>query len=408
MTRDGGRATSDEGPPATETSRHRGEALPISHGGAAVRVRELTKTYLDDKGRPLVTAVKSLNLDVSDGELMVLVGPSGCGKTTILRLIAGLEQVTSGSIEIGGRIVNELEPKDRSIAMVFQNYALYPHMTAFENMAFGLKLAKQRKEDIRKTVAQVAAALELDQVLDRLPSALSGGQRQRVALGRAIVRNPRVFLFDEPLSNLDAQMRVQMRTEIARLHARLKTTMLYVTHDQAEAMTLGDRICVLNEGAIMQVADPLTLYRRPANLFVAGFIGSPPMNLLPGRVERRGDALCFVASGEPAPLVVPLQGRLEKPAGRFLEESVVLGVRPEHLAAAPNGAGAAAAVFPVELVEHLGAETILHLKAGEHSLAARIYGEQHCRPGEPLSVDVRLDQLHLFDPRTRQVVGEDH
>ena len=356
----------------------------------------MVKTYLDDKGRPLVHALKGLDLDVADGEFMVLVGPSGCGKTTTLRLIAGLEQATSGTLEIGGRVVNQVEPKDRGVAMVFQNYALYPHMTAFENMAFGLKLAKMPKEQIHKTVLQTAAALGLDQVLERNPQALSGGQRQRVALGRAIVRNPKVFLLDEPLSNLDAQMRMQMRSELTRLHARLKATMIYVTHDQVEAMTLGDRICVLNEGAVMQVADPLTLYRRPANLFVAGFIGSPPMNLLPGQIQRREGALCFVANGEHGSLVVPLRGMLEQLAHRALDKPVVLGVRPEHLAATRDGTPTAPATFPIEFVEHTGAEAILHLKAGERGLTVRVAAEHRYHPGDSFPVQVHLDQAQLF------------
>ncbi len=264
----------------------------------SVKIQNLVKTYLDDRGRETFKAVKGINLEIKDGEFMVLVGPSGCGKSTTLRMIAGLEKITDGTIEIGGSVVNEVEPKNRGIAMVFQNYALYPHMTVFENMAFSLKLAGKDKAFIRETVKQAAATLGLDQILDRKPQALSGGQRQRVALGRAIVRNPKVFLFDEPLSNLDAKMRVQMRTEIIRLHTQLKTTMIYVTHDQVEAMTMGDRICVMRDGVIMQVADPLTLYREPQNLFGAGFIGSPPMNLLTGRIQRRREELCFVEEGD--------------------------------------------------------------------------------------------------------------
>jgi multiple sugar transport system ATP-binding protein len=218
---------------------------------------------------------------------MVLVGPSGCGKSTTLRMVAGLEKISNGTIEIGGRVVNDMEPKDRGIAMVFQNYALYPHMTIFNNMAFGLQLAKKKKDFISETVSRTAKALGMEAMLERKPQALSGGQRQRVALGRAIVRSPKVFLFDEPLSNLDAKMRVQMRSEISRLHSQLGSTMIYVTHDQVEAMTMGDRICVMRDGKIMQVADPLTLYRKPENVFVAGFIGSPPMNLLKGKVDQR-------------------------------------------------------------------------------------------------------------------------
>ena len=274
----------------------------------SVQIKELVKTYTDDRGRPTFTAVKNISLNIEDGEFVVLVGPSGCGKSTTLRMVAGLEKITSGTISIGDRVVNELEPKDRGIAMVFQNYALYPHMSIFNNMAFGLQLAKKKREFISDTVGRASKALGLDQMLERKPHALSGGQRQRVALGRAIVRSPKVFLFDEPLSNLDAKMRVQMRSEISKLHVQLGSTMIYVTHDQVEAMTMGDRICVMRDGLIMQVADPLTLYRQPDNLFVAGFIGSPPMNLLKGKVQKRDGGLFFVESAEKNGLTIPLQG----------------------------------------------------------------------------------------------------
>lgn len=263
---------------------------------------------------------------------MVLVGPSGCGKSTTLRMVAGLEDISSGTIEIGGEVVNDLEPKDRGIAMVFQNYALYPHMTIFENMAFGLKIAKKDKGVIAETINRTAKALGLEKMLDRKPHALSGGQRQRVALGRAIVRNPKVFLFDEPLSNLDAKMRVQMRSEISRLHAELGSTMIYVTHDQVEAMTMGDRICVMRDGNIMQIADPLTLYRKPQNMFVAGFIGGPPMNLLKGTIQRRNGELFFVQSGEVGGLNLPLKGRLGSLANSYLDKEIVMGIRPSTLA----------------------------------------------------------------------------
>src|SRR6201996_2503698 len=277
----------------------------------SVEIKELVKTYTDDRGRPTFTAVKNISLEINNGEFMVLIGPSGCGKTTTLCMVAGLEKITSGSISIGDRVVNDLEPKDRGIAMVFQNYALYPHMSIFNNMAFGLQLAKKKKKFILEIVGRTAKALGLDHMLDRKPNALSGGQRQRVALGRAIVRIPIVFLFDEPLSNLDAKMRVQMRSEISKLHAQLGSTMIYVTHDQVEAMTMGDRICVMRDGLIMQVADPLTLYRQPENLFVAGFIGSPPMNLLKGKVQKGDGGLFFVETAEKNGLVFPLQGKLE-------------------------------------------------------------------------------------------------
>src|SRR5471030_2660331 len=259
---------------------------------AKVTLENLSKIY-PEKGGPGVTAVKQINLKIEDREFMVLVGPSGCGKSTTLRMIAGLEEISVGTVTIGDQVVNEVLPKDRDIAMVFQNYALYPHMTVYENMAFGLKLRKFPKADIDARVREAATMLGLEPFLNRKPKALSGGQRQRVALGRAIVRKPKVFLFDEPLSNLDAKMRVSTRTEISKLHAQLGSTMIYVTHDQVEAMTMGDRICVMRDGLIMQVADPFTLYRQPQNLFVAGFIGSPPMNLLKGKIEKRDGGLYF-------------------------------------------------------------------------------------------------------------------
>src|SRR5689334_6667300 len=297
----------------------------------SVHIKDLVKTYTDDRGRLTFTAVKNINLNIDDGEFMVLVGPSGCGKTTTLRMVAGLEKITSGTIAIGDRVVNDLEPKDRGIAMVFQNYALYPHMTIFNNMAFGLQLAKKKKDFISETVSRTSKALGLDKMLERKPQALSGGQRQRVALGRAIVRNPTVFLFDEPLSNLDAKMRVQMRSEISRLHGQLGSTMIYVTHDQVEAMTMGDRICVMRDGNIMQVADPLTLYRKPENLFVAGFIGSPPMNLLRGKIEQRPDGLVFTETSEKNALTIPLKPPVVDLASRYIGKNVVFGIRPEHI-----------------------------------------------------------------------------
>src|SRR6478736_1099874 len=302
----------------------------------AVEIKDLVKTYVDDRGRPTFTAVKNISLHIDTGEFMVLVGPSGCGKSTTLRMVAGLEKITSGAISIGGRVVNELEPKDRGIAMVFQNYALYPHMTLFNNMAFGLQLAKKKKDFISETVGRTAKALGLDHMLERKPSALSGGQRQRVALGRAIVRSPKVFLFDEPLSNLDAKMRVQMRSEISKLHAQLGSTMIYVTHDQVEAMTMGDRICVMRDGLIMQVADPLTLFRQPDNMFVAGFIGSPPMNLIKGKIQKRDGGLVFIETADSNPLTLPLSGAIEPLASKYVDKDIVFGIRPEHITNEPK------------------------------------------------------------------------
>jgi multiple sugar transport system ATP-binding protein len=369
----------------------------------SVEIKDLVKTYVDDRGRPTFTAVKNISLHIEDGEFMVLVGPSGCGKSTTLRMVAGLEKISSGTISIGGRVVNELEPKDRGIAMVFQNYALYPHMTIFNNMAFGLQLAKKKKEVISETVGRTSKALGLDHMLERKPHALSGGQRQRVALGRAIVRSPKVFLFDEPLSNLDAKMRVQMRSEISKLHAQLGSTMIYVTHDQVEAMTMGDRICVMRDGLIMQVADPLTLYRQPQNLFVAGFIGSPPMNLLKGKVQKRDGGLFFIEPAEKG-LAFPLQGRLETLASKYVDKEVVFGVRPEHLTSeAPAGASTAVS-STVEIAEPMGSESLVYLKAGTGNFIARIHGEHLYHLGEQLTVYVNLDKASLFDSATENMI----
>ncbi|MBV8093581.1 MAG: sn-glycerol-3-phosphate ABC transporter ATP-binding protein UgpC [Acetobacteraceae bacterium] len=371
----------------------------------AVEIKDLVKTYVDDRGRPTFTAVKKINLHIDNGEFMVLVGPSGCGKTTTLRMVAGLEKITSGTIAIGDRVVNDLEPKDRGIAMVFQNYALYPHMTIFNNMAFGLQLAKKKKDFISEIVGRTAKALGLDKMLDRKPQALSGGQRQRVALGRAIVRNPIVFLFDEPLSNLDAKMRVQMRSEISRLHAELGSTMIYVTHDQVEAMTMGDRICVMRDGLIMQVADPLTLYRQPQNLFVAGFIGSPPMNLLKGKVEQRPGGLFFCEKAENNALSFPLEGRLQPLASKYVGKEVVFGIRPEHISNEPKAGSSTPVTLNVDIAEPMGSESLVYLKAGSGNVIARIQGEHVFHMGEPVAVQLDLDKVSLFDPETEEVIS---
>ena len=370
----------------------------------SVEIKDLVKTYTDDRGRPTFTAVKKINLHIDNGEFMVLVGPSGCGKTTTLRMVAGLEKITTGTISIGGRVVNDLEPKDRGIAMVFQNYALYPHMTIFNNMAFGLQLAKKKKDFISDTVGRTSKALGLDQMLERKPQALSGGQRQRVALGRAIVRNPIVFLFDEPLSNLDAKMRVQMRSEISRLHGQLGSTMIYVTHDQIEAMTMGDRICVMKDGQIMQVADPLTLYRQPENIFVAGFIGSPPMNLLKGKVVRVDGGLLFVESAEQNTVSVPIRGNLEALAGRYLDKPVILGIRPEHITEETKNGSHVPVSSTVDIAEPMGSESLVYLKAGTGNFIAKIHGERLFHQGEQVTVHVNTDKIHLFDSETENVI----
>ncbi|HEY5954376.1 MAG TPA: sn-glycerol-3-phosphate ABC transporter ATP-binding protein UgpC [Terrimicrobiaceae bacterium] len=372
---------------------------------SSVKITNLVKTYMDARGRPTFTAVKNISFEIAAGEFMVLVGPSGCGKSTTLRMIAGLEDISDGTIEIGGEVVNDLEPSDRGIAMVFQNYALYPHMTIFENMAFGLRIARKDKSFIDEAINRTAKTLGLDKMLDRKPQALSGGQRQRVALGRAIVRDPKVFLFDEPLSNLDAKMRVQMRSEISRLHAELGSTMIYVTHDQVEAMTMGDRICVMRDGNIMQIADPLTLYRQPQNMFVAGFIGSPPMNLIKGTVQRREGDLFFVQSGHEAGLNLPLTGRLESLAGKHADKEIVLGIRPEHISNEHGDASSAAAVLTVETSEPMGSESLVYFKSGSGRLIARVQGDHIFHLGEQVPVHLDLDKVTLFDPATENVLN---
>ena len=328
-------------------------------------------------------ALRSFNLDVKDGEFLVLVGPSGCGKTTLLRLLAGLEDLSAGEIYINEKSVTNIPSKDRNIAMVFQNYALYPHMDVFGNMAFGLKLRKYSKEDIRKMVHEAAEILRIESLLDRKPKELSGGQKQRVALGRAIVRKPDVFLFDEPLSNLDAKLRVQMRMEIKKLHRELGTTMVYVTHDQVEAMTLGDRIVIVNEGYIQQVGPPLELYHDPVNIFVAGFIGSPPMNFLNGKTS--GD----IFIGEDYSLDI---GNLAKDGG-LDGKDVVLGIRPENIHLKDDGIE-----LSVLATEPLGNELILYLQIGRETITAKV------REAESKSVRIGLDleRTFLFDPKTEE------
>jgi multiple sugar transport system ATP-binding protein len=347
------------------------------------------------------TAVHGISLDVSEGEFVVLVGPSGCGKSTTLRMIAGLESVSEGTLSIGERVVNDVPARDRDIAMVFQSYALYPHMTVRDNLAFALKLRKRPKAEVGERVARAADMLGLTPVLDRRPAELSGGQRQRVALGRALVREPRVFLFDEPLSNLDAKLRGQMRKEIAALHRQLGTTSIYVTHDQTEAMTLGDRIVVMNGGRVEQVGPPMELYRHPANRFVAGFLGSPPMNFIPGRIDHGDGSPAFAADG--GGVRIALGAGTPAPAG---ERAVVLGIRPEDVyldgAAPPT---AAPAVLTLEAAETMGNETIVTLRAGAHEVVARVPPRPLPAPGEPIHAAFDLARLHFFDPDTGAVLG---
>jgi len=346
---------------------------------ANVELRDVRKSYGS------LEVIHGVSARVADGEFIVIVGPSGCGKSTLLRMVAGLEPITSGEIDIGGRVVNELEPKDRDIAMVFQNYALYPHMSVYDNMAYGLKIRKMSKEEIDTRVKRAAAILELAPLLERKPRQLSGGQRQRVAMGRAIVREPKVFLFDEPLSNLDAKLRVQMRFEIQKLHRELGVTSLYVTHDQVEAMTLADRMIVMNAGRAEQVGTPMDVYDNPATQFVAGFIGSPSMNFLPGK--GAGSGRIALAGGG----LVSHEGA-QVATGR----DVIVGVRPEHLAA--TSAPEAAFSGMVELVEHLGADTLVHMRHGEDLLIVRQPHGAMPAPGSSFHVTVEPSRVFLFDP----------
>ena len=365
---------------------------------ATVIAKDLVKTYPPSGRTPAFTAVKNINLEIREKEFMVLVGPSGCGKSTTLRMIAGLEEITSGTISIDGRVVNDVLPKDRDIAMVFQNYALYPHLSVYENMAFGLKLRKLPKTEINSRVREAAAMLGLESLLDRKPKELSGGQRQRVAVGRAIVRKPKVFLFDEPLSNLDAKMRVSMRTEIARLHDRLDATMIYVTHDQVEAMTMGDRICVMKDGEIQQVAEPLTLYNHPTHLYTAGFMGSPPMNFFRGTLRPVGGAVHFVEeniAGLPVAIVVP--DFLVRAGRNHLGKSVVLGIRPEDLHEETVGRAGSTATVKVDVSEPMGAETLLYLTSGATRFVARVEPTSTHPPGAIVHVAFTPEKLHLFD-----------
>jgi len=374
---------------------------------ARVVIENLVKTYPEKTG-PGFTAVKGINLEIEDREFMVLVGPSGCGKSTTLRMIAGLEDITGGSISIDAKVVNNVLPKDRDIAMVFQNYALYPHMSVYDNMAFGLKLRKFPKADIDKRVRDAAQMLGLEELLDRRPKALSGGQRQRVAVGRAIVRRPKVFLFDEPLSNLDAKMRVSTRTDISKLHARLGATMIYVTHDQVEAMTMGDRICVMKDGNIMQVDEPLDLYNNPKNMFVAGFIGSPPMNFFKGKLTRSGNKVVFTeTNSQGTPIAVELTDKLATIAANYIDKDIVLGIRPEDAQdslnlSAPNPA--TTVEVTVEVSEPMGAETYLYLDTGAHSFIARVRASDRFDVGQKVQITFQMDKVHLFDPATESVL----
>jgi multiple sugar transport system ATP-binding protein len=396
---------------------------------ASVTLEQVTKVYPNG-----TVGVRDLDLEIADGEFLVLVGPSGCGKSTALRMVAGLEEISDGVMKIGDTVVNDLPPKDRDIAMVFQNYALYPHMTVRQNIGFALKLAGRPKDEIAERVSAAARTLELEQWLDRKPGQLSGGQRQRVAMGRAIVRNPAVFLMDEPLSNLDAKLRVQMRAEIARLQRELAVTTIYVTHDQIEAMTMGDRVAVMRDGMLQQVDDPERLYAHPRNLFVAAFIGSPSMNLVEAKLELDGDTTSVVLGDQR--LTVPASVMAERPALKgYAGKDLVVGMRPEHLTDPDPGSGIEHLSARVELREALGSELLLHLRtniqpavteatkvvaadvdeeavahlhrqasAGEAMIVARFDTRSHARVGDTVDVAVDTERMHFFDPESGDAI----
>ena len=349
-------------------------------------------------------AVKDFNLDIADKEFIIFVGPSGCGKSTTLRMIAGLEDISSGTLEIDGKVMNDVEPKDRDIAMVFQNYALYPHMTVYDNMAFGLKLRKVPKDEIDKKVRDAARILDLEKLLDRKPKALSGGQRQRVAMGRAIVRNAKVFLMDEPLSNLDAKLRVQMRTEIAKLHHRLGTTIIYVTHDQTEAMTLGTRIVVMKDGVVQQVDTPQNLYDKPCNLFVAGFMGSPQMNFLDGVVAIQGETAYVKVADQQIELPPAKSKKLIE--GKYDGKTVTIGIRPEDVDDSEMFVNVAKATFEstINVYELLGAEVFLYFDIAGQPVTARVDARTTARPGDKVKVGFDVEKIHVFDKETEKVI----
>jgi multiple sugar transport system ATP-binding protein len=365
---------------------------------AEVSCRKLAKHF--EGG---VQAVKGIDLEIADREFVVLVGPSGCGKSTTLRMIAGLEEITDGEIWIGGDVVNDVPPRDRDIAMVFQNYALYPHMSVFDNMAFGLKLRKFPKDEIKRRVDEAARILDIGTLLDRKPRALSGGQRQRVAMGRAIVRNPKVFLFDEPLSNLDAKLRVQMRTEIKKVHQTVRTTTVYVTHDQIEAMTLADRVVVMNHGVIEQVGSPSDVYHKPSTRFVAGFIGSPAMNFIDCRVQDAQNGLAVKVNDK---LVLPIPPSRVDRYGPYKGRPMVLGLRPEHLFEYHESGrpGWTRVELPVDVVEPMGMETMVHFFIDGAPICARVDPATHAEPGEMLPLTADLNQMHLMEPDSGRVV----
>jgi multiple sugar transport system ATP-binding protein len=366
---------------------------------AHVQLKDLNKLYSGG-----IVAVKDINLEIQDKEFIVLVGPSGCGKSSTLRMIAGLEDITSGEIRIDNKTINDVHPKDRDIAMVFQNYALYPHMSVYKNMAFGLMLRKFPKAEIERRVLDAAEILGIQSLLDRKPAALSGGQRQRVAVGRAIVRKPKAFLFDEPLSNLDAKLRVQMRTEISKLHNRLQSTMIYVTHDQVEAMTMGDRIVVMKDGQIQQVNNPIQIYTQPSNKFVAGFIGSPPMNFIDGTLIKRDGGLYFKEDQFQVKVAESMYSNLST----YIDKKITLGIRPENIYdklflgdASPENTVKAT----VEVVEPMGAELFLYLKKGKLSFVARVDVHQKAEVNQDIEIVLDMSKAHFFDPSTEKTIS---
>jgi multiple sugar transport system ATP-binding protein len=364
---------------------------------ASVTYEHVTKKFGD------VAAVDDLDIKVDDKEFLVLVGPSGCGKTTALRCLAGLEEISDGSIMIGDRVVNDVAPKDRDIAMVFQSYALYPHLSVFDNMAFGLKLRKVPKDEIKRRVDKAAGTLGISEMLNRKPRQLSGGQRQRVAVGRAIVREPKVFLFDEPLSNLDAKLRVQMRAEISKIHQQLQTTFIYVTHDQMEAMTMATRIAVINKGKLQQLDTPQNLYNNPANLFVAGFIGSPAMNFFPAKIRKEGNKL----SADANEFTVPLPSDKSKTYQPYVEKDVIFGIRPEDIHDAefvPANTQAAKITARVDVTELMGNEILLYLVTGKNTFVARVDPRSKLRVGNKADVVLNMDKFHVFDAATEQAI----
>ena len=372
---------------------HETEESPM----ARVAYENVVKKYGD------VTAVNNLNIDVADKEFLVLVGPSGCGKTTALRCLAGLEEITSGDIKIGERIVNDVAPKDRDIAMVFQSYALYPHLSVYDNMAFGLKLRKVPKEEIKRRVNEAADILGIRELLDRKPRQLSGGQRQRVAVGRAIVREPKVFLFDEPLSNLDAKLRVAMRAEISKLHQRLQTTFIYVTHDQMEAMTMATRIAVINKGILQQLDTPQNLYDHPNNLFVAGFIGSPAMNFFPGKL-RQDDGKLVVDAGD---FVVAIPPKKAQPFEKAIGKDIIFGIRPENIHDSqfvPPNIDAEKVPVKVDVTELMGNEIFLYLVSGKNTFVSRVDPRSSLRVGQDATVAFDMDSVHIFDAETEEAI----